>query len=78
MPERSEGREDASPTLDALYGYVYGIVLDDSGSMDYYDSAVEAYEDARRWDLPVVKVTTEPVECICYSHADPRCEIHGY
>lgn len=59
-----------------VFGVQYGAILDDEGSMDYYDTAVEAWYASG--GQPIAKVTTEELDCICYSHADPRCEIHGY
>ncbi len=63
---------------DSLYSVIYGVVLDEAGSTDYYDTVNEAAEYADRYGLPVVKITIEPLECLCYSTPEPYCPIHGY
>ncbi len=57
-------------------GTVYGVVLDDEGSMDYYPTLAEAQEYGHH--MPIAKVTTRILKCICHSYADSRCELHGY
>lgn len=56
-------------------GTVYAVVLDEAGSMDYYPTLAEALDYGHH--MPIAKITSRVLTCICYSHADPRCELHG-